>query len=347
MIEIHNPGIIKGFTPLKTHHCVTGSMRDIYGFNGHPISEEMLFGLGNGIGFVYWHPKGAAPFLGGRGNTGRKGEEGIEITSAKRTGVGLLRFETSSDKKAEDRMLAMLQAGEPVMFYADMGFLPYCQLPPGVHFGAHMVVAAGYDPQTFQVFVSDRDGLLHPVLLSDVRQARSSKFQPFPPKNVWFEFDFPEARLPKAEEIRQAILETSKKMVKPPITNIGVKGIYRAAQRVPLWSEVMDESILREACLNGYIYIDATGGTGGGLFRYMYSRFLNEAINSTGVTALEETSIAFNNIGDRWQEVALLFKESSSLKNPENSLKTIGEKLYTIAGLEKTAWEQLYKIVQK
>ena len=30
------------------------------------------------MGFIYWHMKGMPPFLGGRANTGRPGEEGLE-----------------------------------------------------------------------------------------------------------------------------------------------------------------------------------------------------------------------------------------------------------------------------
>jgi hypothetical protein len=61
---------LQGFQPLKTHHCVTGSMRNIYEFYGYPISEDLLLGLGAGVGFVYWHMKGNLPFYGGRAKRG-------------------------------------------------------------------------------------------------------------------------------------------------------------------------------------------------------------------------------------------------------------------------------------
>ena len=43
-----------GFVHFETHHCVTGSLRHIYAANGFNISEEMLFGLGEGTGYIYW-----------------------------------------------------------------------------------------------------------------------------------------------------------------------------------------------------------------------------------------------------------------------------------------------------
>jgi len=37
-------------------------------------------------------------------------------------------------------------------------------------------------------------------------------------------------------------------MLEPPITNLGVKGIRKAAKRILKWPEIMDEEQLRYAC---------------------------------------------------------------------------------------------------
>ena len=68
---------LDGFQSYETHHCVTGSMLHIYRFYGHELSEEMLLGLGAGIGFLYWHQKGVPPMFAGRGNVHRPGVEGL------------------------------------------------------------------------------------------------------------------------------------------------------------------------------------------------------------------------------------------------------------------------------
>ena len=78
---------IAGFESLITHHCYTGSLKHIYEFHGYPISEDLLLGLGAGLGFVYWHMKGTDPFYGGRANVGRANEEGLEKAAGRRTGV--------------------------------------------------------------------------------------------------------------------------------------------------------------------------------------------------------------------------------------------------------------------
>ena len=78
--------LIPGFKSLCTHHCITGSMRHIYDFHNHPISEEMLLGLGAGLGFIYWHMKGTMPFLGGQGQrwSARRGGPGDHRRAAHR-----------------------------------------------------------------------------------------------------------------------------------------------------------------------------------------------------------------------------------------------------------------------
>jgi hypothetical protein len=152
-----------GFESYSTHHCVTGSLRHLYAHHGYPISEDLLLGLGHGIGFVYFHIKGTDPFYGGRANLERPNEEGLEKTVGRRTGVVVESHTTGSARKAQRALRALLEAGEPTLVYLDMGFLPYFDFPEEYHFGGHAVVVAGHDPETDEVLVADRDPELHPV----------------------------------------------------------------------------------------------------------------------------------------------------------------------------------------
>ena len=335
-----------GFHSLETHHCVTGSMLHIYDFHHHSISEDMLLGIGAGLGFIYWHMKGTPPMFGGRGNVGRPGEEGLEVAAGRRTGVRVEKHYTGSAKKAEKALLEMLEAGEPVMMNVDMGFLPYfTDLPEDFHFGGHVIAIGGYDAETRQVLVADRDKPLHPVSLDDIAKARGSTFKPFPPRNMWFTFDFSGKRQPDPEEIRQAIREVCTTMLEGPISNIGVRGIRKAAKRTLKWPDTMNEEELRWACFNNFIFIDATGGTGGGIFRYMYGRFLEEGACITGDERLADVGSDMRAIGDLWQEVAMIFKCGSEIANPVDMLDDTTAPLMELADLEEAAWTRLRDLV--
>src|SRR5512138_501556 len=89
-------GLLPGFEALPGCHCVTGSLRKVCAYNHYPISEEMLLGLGAGVGFIYWHAAGQPPFLGGRGN-----HKAFTRDISRRTGVVITEHTSSSPRAAE------------------------------------------------------------------------------------------------------------------------------------------------------------------------------------------------------------------------------------------------------
>jgi hypothetical protein len=130
-------------------------------------------------------------------------------------------------------------------------------------------------------------------------------------------------------------------MLEGPISNLGVRGIRKAAERVRKWPDTMDAETLRWACFNNFIFIDAQGGTGGGIFRYMYSRFLKEAAGITGDARLAEVGEELRTIGDKWQVVAETFKRGAEMEDPAAVLPETTEPLLELADLEEAAWTRL------
>jgi hypothetical protein len=326
-----------GIISLQTHHCVTGSMRHIYAFNGHDISEELLLGLGEGVGFIYWQVRGQMPSLGGRAVS----KPGMEEIAGQRTGVHVHSQTTSSPRKVRQVLLEMLEACQPVMLQVYMGFLPYFDFDgQEYHFGGHVVVACGYDPDSLQVLIADRDDL-HTVPLANLEQARSSSFKPFPPRNCWWSFDFSQYRSPTPREIQLAIAAQAAGMLAPPIHNFGIAGIRLAAKRISGWGSMMSEEMLRQALFNVYIFISPVGGSGGGLFRYMVSRFIREVALLTADGCLNESAEAFQQIGDAWESLAAWAKEVSEVPDPSTRMEECTTLLLAIADREQAAWERL------
>jgi hypothetical protein len=270
----------------------------------------------------------------------------MEEIAGQRTGVKIEPHTTSSARKARRTLLEMLDAGQPVMIQCDMGYLPYFDFGGSeYHFGGHVVVACGYDPETEQVLVADRDGL-YPVSMEDLEKARGSTHKPFPPKNQWYTFDFSQKRQPTADEVRQAIADQAQPMLEPPISNIGVKGMRKAARVVPRWPDSMSLEELRWALFNAYIFISPVGGTGGGTFRYMFSRFLREAAGITGDPRLNESAGEFWHIGDRWEELGEWFRQTSKAPAPASLLGECVAPLEALADLEEAAWGRLREVVR-
>lgn len=334
---------LKGFISLPGCHCVTASFRKMCAFNGYTLSEEMLLGLGAGVGFVYWHQKGQYPILGGRGNN-----KSFHQDLSRRTGIVIEDHRTSSAKTAEREMVTLLEAGQPVTIYADMPFLTYLGLPEEAHFGGHAVVVCGYDPAARQVLISDmaprqtgyKDALLAPLGMDQLAKARGSKFKPFPPEHCWFTFDFGKAHPPTERDVRDAISQCVNDMLNPPIQNLGVAGIRTAAMRVKQWPVVLDKKQLRMALFNLYIFSEI-GGSGGGLFRFMYGRFLEEAAGVTGNARYAGAARAMQGCAEGWRALAAPLEGALEEADPAALVPAVVEGLEALHKEEGSVWQEL------
>ena len=92
----------------------------------------------------------------------------VRSSSPEDSTVGVVVATAARSELPRDRLHAVinvLDAGQPVMIQCDMGFLPYFDFGgEEYHFGGHVVVVCGYDPDGDQVLVADRDEDLHPDL---------------------------------------------------------------------------------------------------------------------------------------------------------------------------------------
>lgn len=337
----------KNCPSLDGYHCQTNSLAKIYYHNNCKLSEDMLLGLGAGMGFIYWQQKGIPPFVGGRGNNKNFFED-----VGKRTSVKINSVSTSSEKKAEQVLLEKLNQKKPVMMFGDMGFLPWFDFPEEYHFGGHTFVICGFDGKE-TVLASDMDpkaaglkkGFYYPITLEQLRKARNSQYKPFPPKNTYLEFDFSNYHPPTKEDIFSSIKQTIDSMLNPPISNFGVKGIRRTAKEIQKWPKIYDKYTLKMNLFTIYIFIEI-GGTGGGCFRYMYSRFLKEAAKITENKELEQAATMINESGKFFTEIGLLFKDAETTKNIENRINKADQLFNVIADKEEEIYHLLSEIIK-
>ena len=333
---------------LDGYHCQTNSLAKIFYYYGHPLSEDMILGLGAGMGFIYWKMKmkiGSYVFIGGRGNN-----KNFFNDLGERTGVKITTLSTSSAKKAERSLLTKLTNGEPVMLFGDMGFLPWFELPEDYHFGGHTFVICGFDGKN-TLLASDMDqnaaglkkGFYYPITMEQLRKSRGSTFKPFPPKNTHLEFDFSGFHEPEAEDILSAIQQTVESQLYPPIKNIGVKGLKHTSKEILKWPKLFEDRELRMNLFTLYIYIEI-GGTGGGCFRYMFSRFLREAMKITGNEKLNSAADLFYTSGLKFSEIGMMFKDAETTSEINEKIGTASMKFKELAEIEEEAYNILSRV---
>ncbi|MEW6555909.1 MAG: BtrH N-terminal domain-containing protein [Elusimicrobiota bacterium] len=293
--------VLENFNYFGGKHCQTTALKSILAYHGLQFSEEMLFGLGGGVGFIYWYIKFFMPypFIGTRNS---KVDEFV-IKICRRLGIEATLWKSSSCKKGYEEVKKLLRDGEPVYVFVDMAYLPYMALPKSAHFGGHAITVFGIDEYENKVYISDRGKNAVTINISDFQKARSSQSRPFPAKNKLIKIKCSSTIGDLENGIREAIKDCCKNMLQSPIKNIGLAGIQKWASIVPKWNKQFDGMNLLGCLLNTFIYIEI-GGTGGSAFRPMYTKFLRESAEILKKPELNEIAKMFEKSALAWSGIA-------------------------------------------
>ena len=266
--------IIENFIPEGGHHCITNSLKQLFKFEDFPISEEMLFGLGGGLGFVYVNLSDS-PMVSCR----IKPLE-FEEKLSKRLGVEINITRSKKDSVAQKKVIRNIDSNKPVMVYVDMAYLQYLNLDTSNHFGGHSVIIFGYDLEKEIFYASDRDNAhlpihtpkgkiakdYHLVSFEEMTFARNSSHRPFPAKNKWIKYDFSKRKNIDERILKKAIQSNIEEMLNPPANLLGINGIEKFSREIKKWHKFSQEK-LKLAGITNYFMISKDGGTGGGAFR--------------------------------------------------------------------------------
>jgi hypothetical protein len=150
---------------------------------------------------------------------------------------------------------------------------------------------------------------------------------------------------PTKIDIYSSIKQTIENMLNPPISNLCVKGIRRSAKEIQKWLNLFSDNDLRMNLFSLYIFIEI-GGTGGGYFRYMYSRFLRESANILKNNNLDKAAFMINESGKFFTELGLLFKDAETTSDIEQRIKKAQELFNLIADKEKETYHLLSEIIK-
>lgn len=223
-------------------------------------------------------------------------------------------LKSASVTRAHKHLRETLEMDQPALVCADLGFLDYLSLGGDDHFGMHTILVYGIDEKDNEAWVSDRFATPLTIPLSRLQKARASEYHPFPAKNKLMQVSMPEVTIPLEEIIPSAVKENADFMLNPPISNMGAKGILRWKKELRKYPKTLpDNQTIAQALIEHFVYIEV-GGSGGSLFRRMYSQFLKEASKIMKAAELQKVSILYDDICEDWSNVAIqLTPDKSSL----------------------------------
>ncbi|GAA1421011.1 BtrH N-terminal domain-containing protein [Streptomyces thermospinosisporus] len=320
-------------SPYSGDHCESTALLNMLRNHEIELSEPLLFGLGRGLSFLYWHSKQMpAPFLAGRVKP-----DHLMRNAADALALGLRTQETASRARAEATLLQALDEGDVVGLKLDRHHLDYAQ--EDHHFAAHYVACIGYEDDRF-VVVETRALGVQSTSRESMARARAAR-GPMSSRNLSVRIDphgYDPSRLAKA--CQTSVLATAQEFLNPPITNMGFKGIAKAAALMRTWPDRLGNTGEAMRIVGASM---EEGGTGGGLFRTLWARFLEEAHELTGIEAYDAISVEYRRISDRWTEVANLLRDAGE-DGARQALQQAAVIVDSLAGEERAAMARLEEV---
>jgi hypothetical protein len=297
------------------------------------LSEPMLFGLGEGLGFIFWNMKSMNfPFIGGRIKP-----DLITQNIAKNLNLELNVKESSSTKKAWDNVKLLLDQGQVVGLKLDCYHLEYFSRP--FHFAGHYAAMYGYDNETAYLVDTKQQGGKVKTSLKSLALARAEK-GPMASRNLYYTLSKTARKFDLKTAIPSAIRNNATEFLNPPINNIGYKGILKTSTEIIKWFKVSTD-IENDFKMSAMLMEKA--GTGGALFRNLYRDFLKESYDLLKVSKLKSGHEAFVEIAELWTSVSQLFENVSQTKDFKY-IQQASDILKQLSTKEKNAMDKLVTI---
>lgn len=323
--------IIKNIKPFIGQHCESTATGTLLNYIGIELSEPMLFGIGEGLSFIFWNSKDMDyPFIGGRIK-----QDGLTQNITRSLMLNLEVKETSSIKKAWENVRYYIDLDIPVGLKLDFYHLDY--FTEKIHFAGHYAALYGYDDEFAYLVDSSMQQVR--TSLSSLALARNEK-GPMSSRNLSYTIQKTDQSYNLKDVVRTAIHNNAVSYLNPPIKNIGYQGILKASEEIKKCFQ-NSKDIEKDFSTTAMLMED--GGTGGALFRNFYRDFLQE---SYALLGHENLYLAY----ERFAGIALLWtKVSESLQKAANTqqfeyINQASEMLIDLSRQEKSAMELLLTI---
>lgn len=324
---------IENLKPFEGQHCETTATGTLLRQLDIELSEPMLFGLGQGLGFIFWNMKTMDfPFIGGRIKT-----DLLTLNIANNLNLELTIKETSSTQKAWENVKQLLDNGKVVGLKLDCYHLEYFSNP--FHFAGHYAAIYGYDNETAFLIDTKQQGGQVKTSLKSLALARNEK-GPMSSKNLFYTLKKTDKKYELKKAIVTAIRNNATDYINPPINNIGYKGILKTSKEILKW---FDTSKDIKSEFEASAMIMERAGTGGALFRNLYRDFFKESYDILKLDKLKQAHTEFIEIANLWTEISNLFLQVSKTKD-RKYIEQASDILKRLSIIEKNAMEKLAEI---
>lgn len=328
------------FTHKMAAHCETGTLTGLLNNAGLEITEPLVFGIGHGIFFGYFESKNFPfPTFIVRSRPGE-----IREKVSKYLNVKLNKYTFNKNReKGMQQLDTILDKGQVVGAQVDFFYCEYLPDWMRVHINVHFINIIGKKEGKY--IISDsyfpRIAELDERMLIKARWAgghMAPKGFLYYPEPVTKEVDL-------TKPIINGIKKSCRNMLNLPVPFVGVKGIYKFADKILTWPDITRdvEHLSHEITKINILLEDQ--GTGGAGFRFMFATFLKQASSIVNNPTLDEMSQRAMEIGDNWRNISYVAAKFAKNRDlGKDRIKELSEMIRKQGDAEKQYFTDLKKV---
>lgn len=299
--------LIKKFKHRIGTHCISTALMNILNNYGIGMSEELVVGIGSGLGFTYIRGKRVCDFL----VFGRSDD--LEMNFAQNFNLKCIAHQHSDSKLAWEKAKILIQKNIPILVDVDASRLKYIRdnlnWPLTASHGGHKIIVVGYKAGEILFYDYSWQELKRLSLEEFFYSWQTSGvFTPY--NNFFYEISIPEIVPSISFCIKKGIMLNVLRMKGPFGKYHGLQGLRSFIREVPYWGYLVGDQEKMKLANATYIALEI-GGTGKGAFRRMYSRFLKEAAKILGEEELIILAEEYLVLSRKWSEYLELIRIGS------------------------------------
>ncbi len=331
------------FNHKMAAHCETGTLTSLLNNKGLDITEPLVFGISSGIFFGYLdNANFSFPTIIFRSRPGQ-----IRKKISKRLGIKFITQRFKDIEKGEEALNQLIAKQLPTAAQVDFFYMNYMPEWQRVHNNVHFIIVIGKNSSKYIVSDSYYPKIAE-INQDQLYKARFAGGFMAPRGFIYYPDEIKQDRIDYKPAIITGIKKACTNMLKLPVPFVGVKGIYKFANKVKTWPElVRDEEHLSHEIMKINILLEDQG-TGGAGFRYMYATFLQQASEILDNKQLNELSKRMMEIGDKWRKISYFVAKIGKQRDlGENRINELSDKIKIQGDLEKKFFKDLYKTINK
>lgn len=335
------------FEHYATANCETGVMHNLMQYNGFQISENLLFGIGSGLYFIYF------PYIqmGTEGplTSYRYAPGSILKNGAKKLGLNFTIKTYKNVRLAMEALDEKLYEGVPVGITGDLYEFEVFPEFVNFHFNNHNLVVYGKEGDEYLISdpIVEAPIRMHKDVLERARYVKGDKDNP-KGKMYWLEHSGAVNELPIESAVEQGLKLTCRRMLNPLFPFGGVKGIIRLSKRLKTYPNKKSPTYVNTHLTNMIRHQEIVGSGGSG-YRKQFARFLSEASIVLNNQHLAEISEEIQvELAPAWRDYSISMARCARTKldQAQDKFNALAEELYTIGLKEAAIFNNIRKVIK-